>query len=132
MCLGFVICMNSFLSSSPLISFLSSRYFYTLIIQAIVINRIMAVAVPIIPAPLSLRSRALLRVPLLIALTIIIIGLLRSNDWVSSLFYLLTASHAVDKLILCLETGVTTLMSAGNSPNLIEWGITVFFLFNRL
>jgi hypothetical protein len=92
----------------------------------------MAVAVPIIPAPLSLRSRALLRVPLLIALTIIIIGLLRSNDWVSSLFYLLTASHAVDKLILCLETGVTTLMSAGNSPNLIEWGITVFFLFNRL
>jgi hypothetical protein len=118
--------MNSFLNS-PFLSFLSSGYFYTLIIQAVVINRIMAVAVPIIPAPLSFRSTALLRVPLLIALTIIMVGLTKSNDWVNALFYLFTTSHAVDKLILCLETGVTTIMSNDHSPNLVEWGLSVCF-----
>ena len=120
--------MNSFLSS-PFLSFLSSGYFYTLITQALVVNRITAIAVPVIPGPLSPRSRLFLRIPLLIALTLIIIGLSRSNDWVNLLFYFLTASHVVDKLVLCLETGVSTIISNDHSPNLVEWGISVYFKF---
>lgn len=123
--------MNSFLNS-PFLSFLSSGYFYTLIIQALVVNRILAIAVPIIPAPLSFRSRALLRIPLLLTLTIILCGLTRSNDWVNSLFYFFTASHAVDKLIVCLETGVSTIISGDHSPNLVEWGISVCLLQLKL